>query len=342
MQDNSNTGEQLIKSYYNFTEDQWNHILSKTFDKRYYEYASRKAWFLEQSDDQRDRRYDINPLRSWKKSYDAIRDVSWPNCDTVEEFKNLPEAIKHECINVHNFSADQWLNKDIAFDQWQEDTTWNIQTFDLIRLNYIIVENLEFITGKKVVDFAGHIGFFAGCCLHNGASTVTFTNIKEECVAIGDEMLSLIEPNTHRHQSMVADIHDYDYNRQICQEQDTVMLLGIMDIVYDHYKILESIANCAPKTIIIEHVEPIKILDHPEPLVYWWSEVTHTTWKGYHKDLKPIVVGSPNSSWFDLAMDRLGYTKLKQTRFKIWEAAAQDFSNEEDLSHHTVYVYVKQ
>jgi hypothetical protein len=41
-------------------------------------------------------------------------------------------------------------------------------------------------------------------------------------------------------------------------------------------------------------------------------------------------------------MDRLGYTKLKQTRFKIWEAAAQDFSNEEDLSHHTVYVYVKQ
>jgi hypothetical protein len=339
MQGNSNTGEQLIKSFYEFTDDQWNHILSKTFDKRYYEYANRKLWILEQSDSQRDPRYDINALNSWKRSYDAIKDSSWPDCNTFEDFKNLPEAIQIECKTVHNFSLDHWFDNNIVFDQWNEDPTWNYQAFDLVRLNYIILDNLEFIAGKNVVDFAGHVGFFAGCCLHNGARTVTFTNIKEECVAIGSEMLSLISDN---YQSIVADIHDYDYNRRICQDQDTVMLLGIMDIVYDHYKILESITDCNPETIIIEHIESLPILDHPEPLVYWWTEVTSTSWRGYHKDQKPIIVGSPNSSWFDLIMTGFGYRKIKQTRFKLWEPAAQDFSNEQDLSHHTVYVYVKQ
>lgn len=36
-----------------------------------------------------------------KHSYDAVRDASWPNVETVEDFETLPAHIKHECMHLH-------------------------------------------------------------------------------------------------------------------------------------------------------------------------------------------------------------------------------------------------
>lgn len=38
-----------------------------------------------------------------KTSYDAIRDPSWPDISSVEEFNQLPQNIQQECINQHGF-----------------------------------------------------------------------------------------------------------------------------------------------------------------------------------------------------------------------------------------------
>ena len=37
-----------------------------------------------------------------RDSYNAVKDSSWPDITTIDEFKNLPENIKTECIDVHN------------------------------------------------------------------------------------------------------------------------------------------------------------------------------------------------------------------------------------------------
>jgi len=37
-----------------------------------------------------------------KDSYNAVKDPSWPDIATFDEFKNLPEHIKTECTNIHN------------------------------------------------------------------------------------------------------------------------------------------------------------------------------------------------------------------------------------------------
>lgn len=36
-----------------------------------------------------------------KQSYDAVKDSSWPNVTTIQEFKTLPDHIKKECIEQH-------------------------------------------------------------------------------------------------------------------------------------------------------------------------------------------------------------------------------------------------
>jgi hypothetical protein len=39
-----------------------------------------------------------------KCSYDAVRDPSWPDVETVEDFEALPDRIKHECVHLHQLT----------------------------------------------------------------------------------------------------------------------------------------------------------------------------------------------------------------------------------------------
>jgi len=37
-----------------------------------------------------------------KNSYNVVKDPTWPDVDTLEDFQHLPEHIRQECIEVHN------------------------------------------------------------------------------------------------------------------------------------------------------------------------------------------------------------------------------------------------
>lgn len=49
-----------------------------------------------------------------KTSYDAVKDSSWPNIETLAEFNQLPEHIQRECQDVHNLKL-------FAFDSAHPD-----------------------------------------------------------------------------------------------------------------------------------------------------------------------------------------------------------------------------
>lgn len=44
----------------------------------------------------------------WKKAYTAIKDPSWPDCDSPEQFHLLPEHIQRECKTQHNLRENIW------------------------------------------------------------------------------------------------------------------------------------------------------------------------------------------------------------------------------------------
>lgn len=43
---------------------------------------------------------------NWKNSYNKIRAESWPDCNSIDDWDALPEHIKRECKDVHNFSPE--------------------------------------------------------------------------------------------------------------------------------------------------------------------------------------------------------------------------------------------
>lgn len=73
---NNNTDHNIINSVYNFLESPF----TETFHQEEWHY------------------------KSWRSSYNRIKDESWPECNEIEDFKNLPEKIKNECENIFGFS----------------------------------------------------------------------------------------------------------------------------------------------------------------------------------------------------------------------------------------------
>jgi len=47
----------------------------------------------------------------WKKSYSNVKDPSWPDCNTPEEFVNLPTWIQEECHNQFHMSLKIWQDE---------------------------------------------------------------------------------------------------------------------------------------------------------------------------------------------------------------------------------------
>jgi hypothetical protein len=332
--------EQQVRDYYGLGHEQWLELESQTFDKRIYEYAGRKFWLLELNDHNRDPRYDNNTLKRWKDSYQAIRDPSWPDCDRFEDFSKLPDYIKQECREQHGLDPTRWLDPELPFDQWQSDPNWNYQASELLRLKHIVFDNLEFIRNRRVVDFATHTGVVGGTCLHHNARSVIITNIKLDCLKIADQMLTMLDDDK-RHISVHCDIHDQDANRELCAKADTAILAGIMDIVTDHYGILKSIADGGVNCVIIENLNPPSIANNPIPLVYWWQEQAHASWRAYSEDSTPATVGCPNTAWFDFVMKKLGFRKYREQSYQVWESFVDDLTNPQDLFDRKMLVYVK-
>jgi hypothetical protein len=44
-------------------------------------------------------------MTQWQQFYQSIRDASWPDCATENEFDQLPAEVQHEILHVHNGQA---------------------------------------------------------------------------------------------------------------------------------------------------------------------------------------------------------------------------------------------
>lgn len=48
------------------------------------------------------------PVDQWQSSYNAVKDSSWPECNTPEDFSKLPVDIQDECNNYHSLGRQSW------------------------------------------------------------------------------------------------------------------------------------------------------------------------------------------------------------------------------------------
>jgi len=322
--------QKYLKNHYGISDEEITNIKSKLPSSKKYLY-NEYLWTVSQSS--------LMPdfLKSWQDSYNLIRGENWPNCNSPNEFNLLPKEIQEECINIHKFSPTQWL--DIDYNNFQPNQ-FDYSIHDLVRYQKIVLDNLDIISNKKIIDFAGHCGFLAFICLENNASEVITTNVRKNNIEIANKSANAFNLE-NKFNCIYSDIHDYQNNTKLTLDKDTVLLSGIMYHVHDHYEILESITQAGPKNIIIETAEITDITKSEKSLIFWNHEKDDSNFDGHFKGLDIIPVGFPNPSWFKLILESMGYVRTKIDYFD-WFVRANFSEKNFNFETRSVQVFKKK
>jgi hypothetical protein len=78
-----------------------------------------------------------------KLFYNRVKDISWPNCNNLSEFNNLPVYIQDECKNVHQF--DQYVFKTNPYNKIVEHIKQHgnvVKTLDNQNINGAMISRI--------------------------------------------------------------------------------------------------------------------------------------------------------------------------------------------------------
>jgi 2-polyprenyl-3-methyl-5-hydroxy-6-metoxy-1,4-benzoquinol methylase len=241
--------------------------------------------------------------------YKILKDLTWPDCDAYIKFDKLPDEIKQECIDVHNFSPEIYYNsvkKDLGSKSYKVQT--HVTVIDT--LADILQKHVHVIENKNVIDFACKQGAVSFLAKSYNANSVLGMDVRQDNLDIANSKMHDLQVKVN---FVLGDIHNYETNKKLCKDKDTAFLLGIMYHVHDHVDIIDSIFSNNLENIIIES----GIYEDKKPLIWWKTEPTFQLLMGWHASKKTILVGYPTISWFDLIADYYGYTKIDQVKYNI-------------------------
>lgn len=261
----------------------------------------------------------ISGIDHFVSSYQEIKDESWPCCSTYEDFDDLPDHIRQECINEHNFAPEIFL-KSI-----KQDADRILPDF---RQNFLsgrepVVEmlnkNINLLKNKRIIDFACNSGFYTFFAAENKCKHVIGVDVREDNILIANTIRKTTKyQNLPNLDFQIGDLHNHENNLRLCHEADVILLFGILYHVHDHYDILRS--TCLPnvETVLIETSIHIDV----NPTMSWKIEPTFELIAGCLNDQTKIPVGYPSVSYLDMIMDLLGYYRSYHAYHDIYISAS--------------------
>jgi hypothetical protein len=100
-------------------------------------------------------------------SYNAVKDESWPDILTIEEFKKLPHWIQEECVNMHNLTLYE-------LDSISPDCPRHVLR-EFFKIGFKDPEHAGFITEQKnmVYDPSNDVSIFPYSCFYNTDQFIT-------------------------------------------------------------------------------------------------------------------------------------------------------------------------
>lgn len=260
-----------------------------------------------------------NQEKVWVNSYNNIKGESWPECSSYSDFNSLPDDIKHECIHVHNFSLEQWNNSivedaDIKFCRIDRCilADWTVKLFE---------KHPEILQDKKVIDIACNFGYWSAFSYLNQCHSVVGVDVRDDNLKVAKSIQEDLALPTDQVEFVKADIHDYTHIKKLCDEKNTVLLLGIMYHIHDHFNVLQAVCQPTVQHVVIETGQSTEIINSPDPLIWWKTESTFELLAGSMNRNDEILVGYPNTAWFDIAMRNLGFERVSTLHGERYNSA---------------------
>lgn len=206
----------------------------------------------------------------------------------------------------YEYSYHKFFNPTVEWKDWTPWDEWTYPDRDLLRFDHIIGKQLQHIKNKKVLDVACHLGYISLFCLHNNASYVTGTNVRDFELSIAREVTEVAGYSNCNF--VYSDIYNLTEFASHCDNHDTVLLCGILYHVNNHYEILQTVAKSRAQTLIIETELSDTIDIGRNAIINWTRETTVDSTNGYEKNKNITFIGSPNQKWIEQALHSLGFS----------------------------------
>jgi len=219
----------------------------------------------------------------------------------------------------YEYSYHKFFNPTVEWKDWNPWDEWTYPDRDLVRFEHMIGKQLQYIKNKRVLDIACHLGYTSLFCLHNGASYVTGTNIRDFELSIAREITGLAGYSNC--DFVFSDIYNQSEFANQCNDHDTVLLSGILYHLNNHYEVLQTVAKSRAQTLILE-VDLSNAIDlGMNAIINWSSEPTAESTNGYEKNKSSTFIGVPNQRWIEWALQSLDF---KITYNQIMEFSKTD------------------
>jgi methyltransferase family protein len=145
------------------------------------------------------------------------------------------------------FDPARFFHQFPRFVETSETGPW----LDRLNARYLalIHANRALIEGARVLDLASHDGRFTFAALQNGAAHVVGIEHEPHLVRKANENLEHHEVPRERYEFVLGDMFDRIPELEPC---DLVFCFGILYHINDHMRLLQTIAELAPKSLIID------------------------------------------------------------------------------------------
>lgn len=148
--------------------------------------------------------------------------------------------------------------------------------------------NQHIIKDKTILDLACHEGVSSRIIKNFGAKHIFGVEARPELVEIAKNKL---QGNV---EFFVGDIQNSNLIVPLVEKSQTVIALGVLYHLYNHFGFLSNILRPNIEHVLIETVAGPETLD---TAMDWTVEDVKTNYNGWHPDKTRVLCGTPNLSW---------------------------------------------
>lgn len=218
------------------------------------------------------------------------------------------------------FAYHHWQNSltDDPEARWNQWTPWDVWSYpidDLIRYKKMILDHRKIITDKKVADIGSHLGIGVLFCLNLGSHS---------CVGIEpfeakNRLASFIcgKAGYDNFQFLTAELKQDSIYESI-MDFDTLILGSLLDMIPDHYRLMDNVSKTNIKNIIIEIGEVEELCNSPGASIKWYYHKEDNQHHGpYRPGVSNPIRGTPNLAFLKMLLGEFNYDFIKQDFFHM-------------------------
>ncbi len=179
---------------------------------------------------------------------------------------------------------------------------------DKVRIQKQLIDNIDLIKDKNILDLGCHNGIFLDAMIQLGAKAVLGTNVRSDMIGLANEAITKSGYNNAT--VIYNDIYDLNALEKLLPNVETIHLCGLLYHINNHFELLCKISDSKASSLILDSIYYLPDWYDQQPKVTWRRENPMPTINGM--DVKTpgqnIFVGIPNLQWYIESLPMLGWT----------------------------------